>query len=184
MGKICSLLVTACLLPAIILANDGITVAVKTHAPVFDAIGPVITYTQIIKSSCLANKSFSAAITDIDGVNTTIGTRPRIYYKRSTDGNVWNNNTSSTDGWKFVEATNTTSPFNFVFDYNLLNFGSGISVGQIIEYFVVAQDLVATPNISINSGSFHTAQVSVHLTRTHITLGGCKNNRVVKTEPG
>jgi hypothetical protein len=173
------LLVTACLFSVIIFAHDTIQVAGKADNRILDAIGPVITYTAITKSSCLANKSFSVTITDVDGVNTTSGTSPRLYYKRSTDGNIWNNNFNSTDGWKYVEATNTTSPFNFVFDYTLLNFGSGVSVGQTIQYFVVAQDLVATPNISINSGSFTIAPTSVNLTAAAFPINPTINSYTI-----
>ena len=111
-----------------------------------------------------------------------MGTRPRVYYKRSTDGNVWNNNTNATDGWKYVEATNTTTPFNFVFNYNLLNFG-GINVGQVIEYFVVAQDMVATPNISINSGTFNSAPATVNLTTAAFPVSATNSHTVVNALP-
>src|SRR5439155_2417119 len=44
-------------------------------------------------------------VTDTTGVNITAGTRPRVYYKKSTDTNAFNTNTSATAGWKFVEAS-------------------------------------------------------------------------------
>ncbi len=185
MTKICSLLVTAaCLFSVSIFANDTIAVAEKNNVAVFDAIGPVITYTPVIKSSCLTIKSFSAAITDIDGVNTTLGTRPRVYYRRSTDANVWNSNTNATAGWKYAEATNTTSPYNFNINYSLLSGGTGILVGQTIEYFVVAQDQVATPNISINSGNFAIAPASVNLTAAAFPIGGAINSYNIVNDLG
>ncbi|MEZ4981401.1 MAG: hypothetical protein R2769_07395 [Saprospiraceae bacterium] len=44
---------------------------------------------------------------------------------------------------KYVEATNAASPF--VFDIGLCLLNSAVTNGDIIEYFVVAQDLVAMP---------------------------------------
>jgi len=179
MKNFCLLLIAACLFSITTFAHDTIHVTGKTDNRMLDAIGPVITYTAITKSSCLTTKSFTATITDVDGVNTTVGTRPRFYYKRSTDANTWNGNTSATAGWKYAEATNTTSPFNFNIDYSLLSGGTGITVGQTIEYFVVAQDLVATPNISINNGSFALAPASVNLTAAAFPVSGTNSHTVV-----
>ena len=44
-------------------------------------------------------------ITDASGINTTAGTRPRLYFRKGTNTNTFNDNTSGTDGWKYVEAT-------------------------------------------------------------------------------
>ena len=46
----------------------------------------------------------------------------------------------------------STSPFDFTINYALLN-GGGVIVGDIVNYFVVAQDLCTTPNVAINSGT-------------------------------
>ena len=69
------------------------------------------------------------------------GTRPRVYYKKSSDANnTFNDNTSGTAGWKFAEANGSTSPFDFTIDYSLLFGGGGVMTGDTIQYFVVAQD--------------------------------------------
>ena len=60
------------------------------------------------------------------------------------------------DGWKYVEANGGSSPFDFTIDYSLLFGGGGSSLGDVIQYFVVAQDLAGTPNVGINSGTFAT----------------------------
>ena len=169
------MLLTALLFHVNIFASDTIAVTGSKEGNALDLTGPVINYTTLIKSSCLTSRSFSAVITDVDGVNVTIGTRPRVYYKRSTDANVWNNNTNASIGWKYAEATNTTSPFNFVINYALLN-GGVVNVGQTIEYFVLAQDLAAIPNISINSASFASMPASVALTGAAFPMGGTINN--------
>lgn len=85
------------------------------------------------------------AITDFSGVDVTTGTAPRIYYKKSTEANVFGANDSSFSGWKWTETLQTSSPFSFEFDYTKLF--TPIAQGDLIQYFVVAQDLVSTPNV-------------------------------------
>ena len=92
-------------------------------------------------------------------MNAVAGTRPRVYFKKTTNANTYADNTSATDGWKFSEATNTTSPFTFTLDLSLLN--GGLTGGETVQYFVVAQDLVATPNLGITSGVFASSPSSV-----------------------
>ncbi|MFN4298308.1 MAG: beta strand repeat-containing protein [Thermaurantimonas sp.] len=122
-----------------------------------------------------------ATITDVSGVNTTAGTRPRIYYKKSTDPvNDFNDNTSATQGWKFAEASNTSSPFDFTIDYTRL-FGGSVSVGDVIQYFVVAQDLAPTPNVGINSGTFASTPTSVALVSANFPITGTINSYNIVT---
>ncbi len=142
-----------------------------------DLTGPAISYTNLTNTTSTSNRSFTGVtITDNSGVNGTAGTRPRVYYKRSTDGNVLNDNTSGTDGWKYAEASGGTSPFSFTIDYSLLNGGTGVTVGQTVQYFVVAQDLATTPNVGINSGTFAATPSSVALTSAAFPIGGTINS--------
>ena len=164
---------------------DGQTRNVSTPdvgADEFNGIGidlsaPVITYSLLGNGAAVASRAFSAVtVTDATGVNGTAGTRPRVYYKKSSDANnTFNDNTSATTGWKYVEANGATSPFDFTIDYTLLNGGS-VSVGDTIQYFVVAQDTVTpTPNVGINSGSFAATPTSVALTAAAFPIGGSIN---------
>lgn len=170
MKKICLLLLAVFLFSANIFAGDIIAVPGKNGTGLPDATGPVITYTLLTQSSCVTTRTFTANITDIDGVNTTPGTRPRVYYKRAGDVNNYFDNTSGTGGWKYAEASNSSSPFSFTIDYALLS--GGVVSGQTIQYFVVAQDLNGTPNISINSGTFASPPSSVALTGAAFPIGG------------
>ncbi len=120
------------------------------------------------------NVNLFATITDPSFINTTTGTSPRLYYKKKTQLNTYNGNTSSTDGWKYVEATNTTSPFSFLIDYTKL-FSGGVVATDIIQYFVTAQDLNATPRISLNAGAFTVQPTSVNLTAAAFPLTGIIN---------
>ena len=141
-----------------------------------DLTAPSISYVSLSNSLCTSNVSLSATITDGSSVNTTTLTRPRLYYKKSTDANTFAGNTSANNGWKWVEATNTTSPFTFTTDFSLLQ--ASVAGGDIIQYFVTAQDLAGTPNVGINSNTatFNAIPTSVALTSAAFPLGGTPNS--------
>jgi hypothetical protein len=142
-----------------------------------DSSGPVVSYTPLDQTPDTTNRSFAnVAITDPSGVNTTPGTRPRVYYKRAGDANTFVDNTSSTNGWKYAEANGTSSPYDFTIDYSRLSGGAGVVQGQDVQYFVVAQDLSPTPYLSINSGSFAAPPSSVALTAAAFPIGGTINS--------
>ncbi|MGK4568341.1 beta strand repeat-containing protein [Flavobacterium sp. 3HN19-14] len=94
-----------------------------------------------------------------------------MYYKKSSEANTL-------AGWKFVEANGTTSPFDFTIDYSVLTGGSA-SVGDVIQYFVVAQDNAA-PTVSINSGSFAATPSSVALLTAQFPIGGTINSYAIQ----
>lgn len=127
-----------------------------------DLTGPSISYTNITNTNSTSNRTLTsfATITDASGVDTATNTRPRIYYKKSTDNNSFGANTSGTNGWKWVEASNTASPFSFTIDVSIIN-GGTISTGDTIQYFVVAQDKATTPNVGASpSAGFSGTSVS------------------------
>lgn len=128
-----------------------------------DLTPPAISYTLLLNSSCYTTQNLSAVIiTDGTGVNTTPGTNPRIWYRKTSNANALpGTNDNTTDGWKYTEALNASSPFNFTMDYSLL-FG-GVGSGDVIEYFVVAQDLAGTPNVGIFAGTFSSTPADVSL---------------------
>ena len=67
-----------------------------------DSAPPAIGYTPLGNTSSTASRSLTAvAITDASGVNTTTGTRPRIYYKKASEPNqLASANNSTATGWK------------------------------------------------------------------------------------
>jgi hypothetical protein len=78
-------------------------------------------------------------ITDtLSGINIANGRRPRVYFKKKSEGNGFGLNQSSVNGWKFVESANNASPFTFTLNYALLT--SLPIVGDSIYYFFVAAD--------------------------------------------
>jgi len=124
-----------------------------------DVQPPAIVYSLLGSGAPSTSRTFTATIVDATGVATTAGVRPRVYFKKSTDAH-------DATGWKYVEATGSgDSPFNFTIDYTMLNGGS-VSIGDTIQYFVVAQDTRPTPNVGIFQGAFAAGPTSVALTRT------------------
>jgi hypothetical protein len=123
-----------------------------------DAAPPSISYTSIPNSICGGNPTLTATITDVSGVNFTTPTKPRLWYKKYLEANVFSSdatgtNNSTFNGWKSVEATNTSSPFIFIMDYSKL-FSGAPTVGDTMMYFVTAQDLAATPNVAVNTAAY------------------------------
>lgn len=114
-----------------------------------DFSGPTISYSPILNTISTSNYTVNAfaTITDAAGVDTSVAGRPRLYYKRINSVNVYNDNTSATQGWKYVTATNTSSPFSFVIDYSKLD--SAVVTNDQLQYFLVAKDNLGF--VSINS---------------------------------
>jgi hypothetical protein len=139
-----------------------------------DATPPFIVYTVIPTQTSFTAPTLSSTITDANAVDVSTGFAPRIYFKRSTDLNEYNDNTSGTAGWKYVESTTGTSPFALPLNYALLSGGTGVSAGNTIQYFVVAQDVSA--NVAINSGTFAAAPSNVQLTAAAFPIGGTINS--------
>lgn len=120
-----------------------------------DAAAPNITYAALNHQNCANNPTLSGTVTDATGVNFTPGSAPRIYYKKSTETNVYSPaspNDASYNGWKYIEASGTGPSISFTLNYSLLT--SPVVAGETIDYFVVAQDVVATPNVGKNAANF------------------------------
>jgi hypothetical protein len=140
-----------------------------------DLSGPTISYTALTNDVFAPSRTFSGVtITDASGVNGTAGTRPRVYYKKTTDANEFNDNTQGSAGWKYAEANGSTSPFDFTINYSLLSGGTGVVASDVIQYFVVGQDNAGTPNVGINSGTFTGTPTNVNLAG-NFPIGGSIN---------
>lgn len=110
-----------------------------------DACSSAIIYIPI-GNGTTANKTLTnfASISDNAGVSAS--SKPRIYFKKSIENDAFVGNTNADNGWKYVVASNASSPYSFTIDYSLLN--STINNSDVIQYFVVAQDL--TNNLTSN----------------------------------
>ena len=140
-----------------------------------DVTPPSISYTVIPNQATLSAPSLSATISDGSGIDVTAGTRPRLYFKYSTNNDTYVGNTSADNGWKFVESVTGASPFSFTIDYSLL-FGGVPSGNETIQYFVTAQDLASPTNVAINSGVPAATPTSVAYTSAQFPLGGTVNS--------
>ncbi|GJQ43675.1 MAG: hypothetical protein JETCAE03_31730 [Ignavibacteriaceae bacterium] len=147
-----------------------------------DITAPSIIYTLLDPTTSTANRTLTnVAINDQSGVNVTPGFAPRIYFRRTTDNNTYVDNTPSTNGWKYVETANTSSPFEFTINYSLLFGGTGVVMGDVIQYFVVAQDNASPVNVAINSGDFSSPPLSVNLTPSAFPITGTINSYYIIT---
>jgi hypothetical protein len=95
-----------------------------------DKTGPSISYTPWIKTTSTANRTLTVTITDPSIVDVSADFGPRLYFRRATDVNVVNDNLSSSPGWKYVKASNNSSPFTFTTDFSLLFGGTGVAPGR------------------------------------------------------
>ncbi|MES2559833.1 MAG: T9SS type A sorting domain-containing protein [Bacteroidota bacterium] len=131
-----------------------------------DIFPPSIHFTPIGKSLISSTKLLdSVKIFDPSGINLGSGSVPRLYYKKSTETNALAfTNNASANGWKYVETPNTSYPYTFVIDYSLLYLTGAVSDGDIIQYFVVAQDNSTTPKVGIKGAALAAAAPSVVLT--------------------
>ncbi|MBS1644722.1 MAG: hypothetical protein JST36_06745 [Bacteroidetes bacterium] len=119
-----------------------------------DDAPPVISYTPIpTRSYCVTQPTLVATITDVTGVDTSTGNKPRLYFKKSGDANTYAGNTSSDNGWKWVEPT-SISGSTYVFDFKYSILRSAVSPGDSITYFVVAQDITTNKNTSGTTAAF------------------------------
>jgi hypothetical protein len=141
------------------ITRNATTPSIGAYEQGGDGQGPTINYSTLGNTNSTSNRTLNnVTITDASGVDW-INT-PRIYYKKSTDNNVFGGNTSADNGWKWTTANVGSSPTNFTINYSLI-FGGSVTTNDIIQYFVVAQDNNSTPNVSANpSPGFSATSVS------------------------
>ncbi len=102
----------------------------------------------LLTSGSVANRVLTNWLTIKYPVGVASGEiAPCLYFKKSTDADVFGTaNDSTGNGWKYVSSTGN-GPYSFTLDYALIHGGS-VTEGDIIQYFVVAQD--ATNNLFSN----------------------------------
>jgi len=102
---------------------------------------PAISY-PLLSSGTTANRTLTgwATIVDSGGAVSGGATAPRLYYKKATDADAFLGNTAADNGWKYVTGTDSGSgQYSFTIDYSIVQ-GGLVTVGETIQYFVVAQD--------------------------------------------
>ncbi len=154
--------------------DSATPVDIGADAGLFTAIDttpPLIAYTPVNYGTVGSGRSISGiSITDdVSGVASDAGVRPRLYFKKSTDPNTL-------AGWKFVEST---GGYDFLIPYNVLS-GGGVVPGDVIQYFIIAQDRQTPANISIAGGTFNTAPTTVDLGAAQFPIGGTIHSYVIR----
>jgi hypothetical protein len=150
-----------------------------------DFTGPVITIDQISSTSSTSNRTIGNNITITDASNIdTANHKARIYYKKTSEDNVYIGNTGLDNGWKWTSAITNTPPYLFEIDYTKLTGGS-VAITDTIQYFIIAQDATLNHNVGTGSVILKTEADSVGLSGVHFPVSGTLNNyRIVSAISG
>ena len=97
---------------------------------IFDNTPPLISYTPLRNNCTVGNRQLNALITDPSGVPTSGAGRPVLYWKINAGA--------------YTPATGV-SLGNGIFQFT---FGTGALLGDVVYYYIVAQDGDAIPNIT------------------------------------
>ncbi|MEI8048517.1 MAG: T9SS type A sorting domain-containing protein [Bacteroidota bacterium] len=97
-----------------------------------DITGPFITYLPLGFTASTSARTLTATITDPHGVPTSGNGLPQLAWKKSLNGS-----------WSYTAGTSIGSgQYTFTF-------GSGVSTGDTVYYFIVAQDAFSTPAVGV-----------------------------------
>jgi|GEM_PF-2446500 len=124
-----------------------------------DTVAPAITYTNLTSPSLIENRTLAGvSITEAVSMSTT----PRLYYKKSTNADVFGDNTADSDGWKYAEGVQSEGTWSF--ELNVALIYGALADGDVLQYFVAAQDdKPETPNVASRPSGF-TGTVAAPLT--------------------
>lgn len=111
---------------------------------ILDIAPPQINYTPLIFTCSTGDRNVTATITDLTGTDNTAAFRPRIYFRKNSG--TWYSNQGT-----LVSGTVTSGTWNFSITTATMG---GVATGDIIEYFIIAQDVVTpTANVGSNPGT-------------------------------
>jgi hypothetical protein len=135
-----------------------------------DLVPPTIIYTALGNTTSTSNRTVSAAISDATGVASGANL-PRIYFKKSTDA-----------GYVSTQCVLVSAPnYNCTIDYSLVGGGS-VTVNDIVQYFVAAQDTLGnfTTNPSGGTGSVNSVTFA-GTPNSYTILSSISGNKTVGT---
>lgn len=122
---------------------------------VFDVSPPNIKYTPLLSACGTGNVILApVSILDATGVPTGGATRPRVYYRKN--GGSWFSNPGV-----LLTGTGTNGEWQFTM---LAGDMGGLVLGDIIDYYVIAQDLAAPINIISNPCGANATDVNTIIT--------------------
>ncbi len=102
-----------------------------------DLAPPTISYTALSSTCSDANITLTATISDVTGVPVSGTLVPRIYYKKGAG--TWFSQPGTL-------ATGTGLNGTWTFTIVVADM-SGVASGDVISYYIIAQDLASTPNV-------------------------------------
>lgn len=106
-----------------------------------DASAPAISYSTLANTTSLSARNLTVTITDVTGVATG-ATAPRVYFNKNA-GTWFSAACSLTSG------TTNNGAWNCTIDYSLI---SGVIIGDVVRYYVVAQDTLGNVGANPSSG--------------------------------
>ncbi len=117
--------------------RNATTPTMGAYETSIDTQGPAISYTALINTTSTSNRTLATTITDASGVPTSGTGLPAIYFRKGISGAY------ATTQCTFVSG----SAYDCLIDYTLVTGGS-VTVGDTLQYYVAAQDIVN--NVSVN----------------------------------
>jgi hypothetical protein len=108
-----------------------------------DLTGPSIVFTPLGNTSSTGNRTLTVTITDPSGVVATGANAPRLFYRKGTTGAFLSDLAIST----------SNNSFGFVINAAALG---GLAAGDIVQYYVVAQDVPGNVSSNPGGGTFTT----------------------------
>jgi hypothetical protein len=132
-----------------------------------DVLPPGISYTAPNNTTCTLGDILlnGVTITDASGVPTTGALVPRIYFRK-------NNNAYTSKPGTLASGTATNGSWNFSI---LAGDVGGFANGDVISYYIIAQDISATPNVASSPAGVvatNVNTVTTHPATTNIYLQG------------
>lgn len=106
----------------------------------YDVTAPVITYTPLPITCSNGDRTITATIMDADGVPTSGPLQPRVYYKKNAGAYISSAGT-------LVSGTGTNGTWTFTLSAAGMG---GLTGGDVITYYVVAEDILPIPNVGSN----------------------------------
>ena len=114
-----------------------------------DITGPGIHFTSLRNTASVAQRTFAVKILDASGVATGVNAA-RIYFRKN--GGAYASTVLVMDS-----GVSKNGSYTATINYALVG---GVSAGDVIEYFVIAEDVAGTPNISSNPSGVSASSVN------------------------
>ncbi|MFN8246178.1 MAG: hypothetical protein U0T56_07345 [Ferruginibacter sp.] len=121
---------------------------------------PAITYTALTSLTCSYNNQTigSVSITDVLGVPTSGANRPRVYYRKNSGS--WYSQAGT-----LVSGNSKSGTWSFTI---VVSDMGGVTGGDVVSYYIIAQDSAVTPNVGASPGTGLVA-TGVNSVTTHPT---------------